>query len=843
MLGGGNLSFDDNGRAETKKKKSKYVLSMFPYPSGALHMGHVRVYTISDCLARSSKMMGYDVLHPMGWDAFGLPAENAALERGVSPASWTRDNIAQMRAQLEALNFDFDWDEAEVTTCEPDYYRWTQWLFLQFYDAGLAYQKEALVNWDPVDNTVLANEQVDADGRSWRSGAVVEKKMLRQWFLGITHFADELLDGCKDGGDLDAGWPQEVRKMQANWIGKSHGARVRFGILRDGKHRVHGDDYVDVYTTRPDTLFGATFLALSLAHPLAKDACVSGENEVKLCSIEAVHPLTGKRLPVYVADYVVEGAGTDAVMGVPCHDERDREFAARVADGDDNDLMGCPVVDENGVLVNSGSFSGLHHLDGAAKIVEKLSCVGKGKMETSFRLRDWLVSRQRKWGTPIPIIHCAECGTVPVPESELPVRHDAVDAACSCPKCGGDAKREQDTLDTFVDSSWYFLRHCDAKNERNPFDADRVQRRMPQGVDVYIGGVEHAILHLLYARFVHKFLRSRGLVSSPEPFKRLLPQGMVLGLTAKCPSTGKYYMPEEWEVAAQQRGRILSTDAEVPLVWEKMSKSKYNGANPTDVVEKYGADVTRLAIMFKAPPEKALEWDEAGACTGQERFLRRVALLVERAASSKNGDDDSDQPDSESEIDSIRRATNLAVKKITKVLDGDGVPAFNVAIAELMKLSNVLGASYSSSEPHFIGGVNALVRMLAPFAPESADAMWTRLRVVLRSHCSEPDFAAASFANENVHDCPWPRVSETSPLSDAPSPLVIVVQMQGKRRAQGKVDASFIDAPEAELADAVQAAFPSTSKYFDGRVVSRTILVKPKVEGKPAIVNFVFDKK
>ena len=768
--------------------------------------------------------------------------------------------------------------------------------FLKLFDAGLAYQKDAVVNWDPVDGTVLANEQVDAEGRSWRSGAIVEQKRLRQWFLGISTFADELLEGCATGGDLDKGWPQEVLKMQSNWIGKSKGAWIRFKLKTvcsrrptycaysfrdlvsqcvsssdvDAEHeklcalprkarneRVRemcascgwhsrdfvgsdgleyaafaptsgsfgpdsaqrdeaGADHVDVFTTRPDTLFGVNFLAVSAGHSLAKGMSREG----RIDGIVGVHPLTGEDIPLFVAEYVVEGAGRDAVMGVPSHDERDAEFAAKFLE---DDIVGSAVIDDYGNLIRSGEFTGLSTSLGSQKIVEALHERGLGGYETTYRLRDWLVSRQRRWGTPIPIIHCDKCGSVPVPEQDLPVLHESVVAdsgACACPKCGSVARREQDTLDTFVDSSWYFLRYCDPANDARAFDPAAVERWMPRGVDVYIGGVEHAILHLLYARFIHKFLRSQGYVNAPEPFASLLSQGMVLGQTAKCPTTGRYLKSHEWEMTSHLRGKVLDGDGEeIQLQWEKMSKSKYNGSDPSDVVAKYGSDVTRLAVLFKAPPDKDLEWDEVGACIGQQRFLRRLDALTDRAAkvlaatdSAENGDDAEED---------LRNVTAQAVERVTGILNGSQSPAFNVAIAELMKLSNALAACPSDGL-HFVEGMRALIRMLAPFAPSNADRMWARMH-----------------SGASVHTAPWPLANNYEKAVDANESVKLLVQVSGRVRAQDAVDYEFLNAADADIINRVADKFPSIAKFMGGKEPSTAVVIKPRNPGKPAIVNFI----
>ncbi|MEO0013489.1 MAG: leucyl-tRNA synthetase, partial [Cyanobacteriota bacterium] len=641
-----------------------YALSMFPYPSGNLHMGHVRNYVITDVIARLKRMQGYRVLHPMGWDAFGLPAENAAIDRGIPPAQWTLQNIAQMREQLKQLGLSIDW-EREVTTCSPDYYRWTQWLFLQFLDAGLAYQKEAAVNWDPIDQTVLANEQVDNEGRSWRSGAIVERKLLKQWFFKITDYAEKLL---QDLDQLD-GWPERVKTMQANWIGKSAGAYLEFPVVGRA-------DKIAVFTTRPDTVYGVTYIVLAPEHPLTPEVTspeqkaaveafmeeIKGETEIERTAEDkpkrgiltggmAVNPFNGEEVPILIADYVLYEYGTGAVMGVPAHDVRDFKFATEkglpiktVIVPDETDVGAfreTPLQDaytEPGIIVNSEQFDGMPSTEGKAKIIEYAEQQGYGKARIQYRLRDWLISRQRYWGCPIPVIHCDDCGTVPVLEQDLPVKlPESVELSgrggsplaqlaswinVPCPCCGKPAKRETDTMDTFIDSSWYFLRYSDASNTNTAFATDRVNDWMP--VDQYVGGIEHAILHLLYSRFFTKVLRDRGLLNFDEPFKRLLTQGMVQGLTYKNPKTNKYIPAAEIN---PDNPLDPDTGDKLDIFFEKMSKSKYNGVSLEQGLGQYGVDTARMFILFKAPPEKDLEWDDADV-EGQFRFLNRVWTLV-----------------------------------------------------------------------------------------------------------------------------------------------------------------------------------------------------------------------
>ncbi|MEO0541840.1 MAG: leucine--tRNA ligase, partial [Cyanobacteria bacterium P01_A01_bin.105] len=720
-------------QANAPDQKKFYALSMFPYPSGNLHMGHVRNYTITDVIARVRRMQGYRVLHPMGWDAFGLPAENAAIDRGIPPAKWTYQDIAQMREQLKELGLSYDWDR-EVATCSPDYYRWTQWLFLQFYDMGLAYQKEAAVNWDPIDQTVLANEQVDSDGRSWRSGAKVERKLLRQWFLKITDYAEQLL------ADLDQlpGWPERVKLMQANWIGKSTGAHVTF--------TTEAGDPITVYTTRPDTLWGATFMVLSPEHPLVEtlttadqvDAIRTYQDQAaNLSEIDrtaenrektgiwtgsyAVNPVNDAKIPIWIADYVLMDYGTGAIMAVPAHDQRDFEFARKFGleikvvvqpEGgrpDGESLDGATMEQahtQGGIMAHSGPLDGVPagkgEKESVGQAIAYLEANNKGEGTTNYRLRDWLISRQRYWGVPIPMVHCPNCGTVPVPDDQLPVvlpedvefssrggsplakMDDWINVPC--PSCGEPAQRETDTMDTFIDSSWYYLRYADAKNEGKVFEKNKVNDWLP--VDQYVGGIEHAILHLLYSRFFTKVLRDRGLLSFDEPFQRLLTQGMVQAITYKNPNTQKYIPPSA--VADPNAPKDPSTGDALEVFYEKMSKSKYNGVTPGEVIDKYGIDTARMFILFKAPPEKDLEWDDADV-EGQFRFLNRVWRLVMAHATGK--------PDATRLTDlaadglgkgekDLRRATHTAIKEITEDIE-EGYQ-FNTAVSELMKLSNAL---------------------------------------------------------------------------------------------------------------------------------------------------------
>lgn len=836
---------------DTPNPKKFYALSMFPYPSGNLHMGHVRNYTITDVIARVRRMQGYQVLHPMGWDAFGLPAENAAIDRGIPPATWTYQNIEQMRSQLQELGLSYDWDR-EVATCSPDYYRWTQWLFLQFYAAGLAYQKEAAVNWDPIDQTVLANEQVDSEGRSWRSGAKVERKLLRQWFLKITDYAEQLLN------DLDKlpGWPERVKLMQANWIGKSTGALVTFTVAEGN---AAGADII-VYTTRPDTLWGASFMVLSPEHPLVENLTTTGQAEAiaayqaqaaSLSEIDrtaenrektgvwtgsyALNPVNGEPIPIWIADYVLMDYGTGAIMAVPAHDQRDFEFAKKfdlpikvVVQPEDTELSADAMTaayPDAGIMVHSGPLDGIRAGKGPEESVEAavkwLEAEGKGKGTTNYRLRDWLISRQRYWGVPIPMIHCADCGTVPVPDEQLPVQlpenieftgrgasplaqmDDWVN--CQCPTCGAEAKRETDTMDTFIDSSWYFLRYADAQNAQQAFTQDKVNNWLP--VDQYVGGIEHAILHLLYSRFFTKVLRDRGLLNFDEPFSRLLTQGMVQGITYKNPASGKYIPPS----AVSDPSQPVDPETGDPLqvFYEKMSKSKYNGVDPAAVLAKYGADTARMFILFKAPPEKDLEWDDADV-EGQFRFLNRVWRLVTGFVDSQGQRPRVTQIDqanlSKAEKD-LRRATHTAIHAITKDIAEDY--QFNTAVSELMKLSNALNDASETASPVYAEGIQTLVLLLAPFAPHLAEELWQQLGF-----------------KKSVHHQNWPQHEPAALVADE---ITLVIQIMGKTRGTIAVPAS---ASKAELEQYARES-DIARRYLDGKTVKKVIVVLGK------LVNFV----
>jgi len=830
---------DAIGAADGSQKKKFYALSMFPYPSGDLHMGHVRNYTITDVIARFKRMQGYQVLHPMGWDAFGLPAENAAIDRNTHPAKWTYANIENMRSQLQQVGLSYDWDR-ELATCSPTYYKWTQWIFLQLFEAGLAYQKEAKVNWDPIDQTVIANEQVDNEGRSWRSGALVEKRKLRQWFFKITDYAEQLLQ------DLDklTDWPSNVKIMQANWIGKSTGAELSFPI-------VGSDQKITVFTTRPDTVYGVSYVVLSPEHPLVETLTSSAQKEAvekfiqevkNLSEIDrtsddrpkrgvaigasVINPFTGKQVPIWIADYVLFEYGTGAVMGVPAHDTRDFTFAKQYnlpiqtvilpnfPQVEDLELKSAYT--ESGFMTNSGEFNGLDSVTAKTKIIELAETKKRGTAKITYRLRDWLISRQRYWGCPIPIVHCPKCGIVPVPQSDLPIAlpedveltgRGASPLAqldswvnVPCPKCGTAAKRETDTMDTFIDSSWYFLRFTDAQNNKEICDRDAVNNWMP--VDQYVGGVEHAILHLLYSRFFTKVLRDRGLLNFDEPFTRLLTQGMVQGLTYINPNKGG---KDKWVPSAlvdSQDPKDPQTGEPLQALYATMSKSKGNGVSPTVAIAKYGADTLRMFTLFKAPPEKDLEWEDADV-EGQQRFLNRVWRLVSSFAETK-------QHGISKKVDkNLRRAIHIAIKEVSE--DFDGGYQLNTAISEMMKLSNALQDAEDKSSATFLEGVETLLTLLAPFAPHISEELWS-----LIGH------------KDSIHTRSWLNYDPDALTVDE---ITLVIQINGKVRGSLQVPSSASNDKQAleEFARNSEAA----KKYLEGKEIKKAIAVPGK------LVNFV----
>ena len=823
-----------------------YCLSMFPYPSGHLHMGHMRNYTIADVITRFHRMNDRAVLQPMGWDAFGLPAENAAIARGVPPAEWTRNNITHMRSQLKELGFAIDWDR-ELATCDPAYYRWNQWLFLKMLERGIAYKQTGTVNWDPVDQTVLANEQV-IDGKGWRTGAEVEKREIPMYYLRITDYAEELLAGLEE---LD-GWPERVRAMQANWIGKSVG--VEIGFPSD-------QDVIRCFTTRADTLMGATYVAVAPEHPLARQAAAGnpelaafnhqcqagGVSEADLAAQEKKgmdtgltvrHPLTGQALPVWVANYVVMSYGEGAVMAVPGHDERDFEFANKyglpivqvVAHADHAGYDGRRWQDwyaarENIRLVNSGPYDGLDHQAGVDAIAADLAARGLGEKRTRYRLRDWGISRQRYWGCPIPIIHCQTCGDVPVPEMDLPVvlPEDLVPdgsgnplsrseefTRCKCPACGRRARRETDTMDTFVDSSWYFLRYPCVDNATAMVD-ERTRAWMP--VDQYIGGIEHAILHLLYARFWTRVMREFGLVDSAEPFVNLLTQGMVLAETwyrKDARGRREWIHPSRVEVRRDSRGRIERStliDDGQPVEFggvEKMAKSKNNGVDPKVLVDRYGADTVRLFSMFAAPPEQSMEWSDAGV-EGAWRFLRRLWQQVHEHLDA--GPLEGLHP---ARLDDAARAMRRRVHEtVSKVTDDMGRRhTFNTAIAAVMECSNHLARFDTATGQHRAvarEGWEALVRLIAPVTPHISQALWQVL--------GHP---------ESILDAGFPRADPHALVQDR---VEVVVQVNGKVRARIEVDPGA----DEETLRSTALAEGNVHRFVDGKTIRKVIVVPDKI--------------
>ena len=785
---------------EDPNKEKFYCLSMFPYPSGKLHMGHVRNYTIGDVISRFQRMQGKSVLQPMGWDAFGLPAENAAIKNRVPPAEWTYQNMDEMRTQLQRLGYGYDWSR-EIATCRPEYYRWEQWMFTRLLKKGLVYKKNAIVNWDPVDQTVLANEQV-VDGRGWRSGAVVERREIPQWFMKITDYADELLEGL----DKLEGWPEAVRTMQANWIGRSEGLELEFGSDSSGEP-------LTVFTTRPDTLMGVTYVAVAAEHPLAVEAAKSSpelQTFLEECSkmetseaametmekkgmalgVTVTHPITGDAVPVWVANFVLMGYGTGAVMAVPAHDQRDWEFATkygieikpviRAADAERADVSEAAYT-EKGLLYNSGQFDGLDFKGAFDAIADHLQMEQKGSRKINYRLRDWGVSRQRYWGCPIPVVNCPDCGAVPVPEDQLPVvlpedvDFDGVGSPIkkmpefyetTCPQCGGKAERETDTFDTFMESSWYYARYASRDQESAMLD-ERADYWAP--VDQYVGGVEHAILHLLYARFYHKLLRDEGLVKSDEPFKNLLTQGMVLKDGAK------------------------------------MSKSKGNTVDPQALIDRYGADTVRLFIMFAAPPEQSLEWSDSGV-EGAYRFLKRVWRLayahvnagVVTATENSEGLND--------EQKAVRRALHQTIQKV-----GDDIGrrlTFNTAIAAVMELTNHLSKFEDSSEQGravMQEALESMALMLSPMVPHLSHQLWELL-----GH------------SDAVIDVAWPMVDEGALVKES---LQMVVQVNGKLRAKLEVavSASKEEIEQQALAD------ENVLRFIEEKNVVKVIVVPGKL--------------
>jgi len=845
---------------EDPARQKFYCLSMFPYPSGKLHMGHVRNYTIGDVMTRFHRMRGHNVMQPMGWDAFGLPAENAAMANGVPPAKWTYDNIAYMKKQLRSLGFAIDW-ERELATCSPDYYRWNQWLFLRMLEAGLVYKKTGTVNWDPVDQTVLANEQV-IDGRGWRTGAVVEKREIPMYYMRITAYAEELLSAL----DTLTGWPERVKTMQANWIGKSHGVNIAFPYELGGERKL-----LRVFTTRADTLMGATFCAVAAEHSLAAHAAKSDRKlaafveeckrgsvmEAELAQIDkkgmrtglfVSHPITGERIEVWVGNYVLMAYGEGAVMGVPGHDERDFAFAKKYG------LSIKPVIDvagrpystdtwqpwyaDHGRCVNSGKYDGLDYQAAVDAIAADLKAKGLGEKQVTWRLRDWGISRQRYWGTPIPIVHCDGCGDVPVPDDQLPVvlpENLVPDGTgnplaktpsflnCTCPKCGKPAKRETDTMDTFVDSSWYYLRFACPGQSARMIDE---RARYWMAVDQYIGGIEHAILHLLYSRFWTKVMRDLSLSpGADEPFTRLLTQGMVLNeIFYRKTGEGRitYYNPADVELKHDEKGQrvsaILKSDGK-PVESDgigTMSKSKNNGVDPQDLIDKYGADTARLFVMFASPPEQSLEWSDSGV-EGQSRFLRRLWLFA-AGLGKKAADhalipappfvpiaDWNTQPLS---IREFRRNVHLALKQAS--YDYERMQ-YNTVVSACMKMLNLL-ESFTGQDVSSINaisqarseGLSILLRVLYPVAPHISHALWSDLGY------------AARYGD--IVTAPWPAVDQAALEQDE---IELVLQVNGKLRGHMK-------APKTagrEQIERLALAHEAVAKFTGGQAVKKVVVV------------------
>lgn len=838
-------------------KPSRYLLSMFPYPSGKLHMGHVRNYTISDVLSRYYRLKGYEVLQPMGWDAFGMPAENAAIANAVAPAAWTFSNIDNMRAQLKSLGLSIDWSR-EFATCTPEYYKWEQWLFVQLFKKGLVYKKLSTVNWDPVDNTVLANEQV-VDGRGWRSGALIEKREIPMYYFNITAYADELLN---DLDKLEGHWPQQVITMQRNWIGRSEGMEIHFPYNLNGEEKT-----LDVFTTRPDTLMGVTYVSVAAEHPLAKhaaatnpalqsfiEACKKGSvAEADLAKAEKMgmdtgltvtHPLTGQQVPVWVANYVLMSYGSGAVMAVPAHDERDFEFANKyqlpikqVIDLDENHKQGQQFDattwqdwygdKQNGVAINSGELDGLNFKQAFDKILTQLEPKGLGKKTINYRLRDWGVSRQRYWGCPIPVINCADCGTVPVPENQLPVvlpldvvpdgRGNPLNNLASftdvnCPCCGKPAKRETDTFDTFVESSWYYARFASPNYTDGMINKVAADKWLP--VDQYVGGVEHAVLHLLYARFFHKLMRDEGLVQGDEPFANLLTQGMVLAgtyLRENADGSKSYYFPEEVDIRYNDKGQpieaTLKADGQPVKIGkiEKMSKSKNNGVDPQATIDQYGADTVRLYTMFTAPVDQTLEWIDDGL-KGPYNFLKKVwRYTIEHAETLAQQSltaatlSVTDTQSLSKAAKSLRRKTHDTIGKLDDAF-GKNL-ALNTPVSFLMELSNELTAFDIRSDSDLAVANEALVTLLTlltMYAPHMAEVLLEELGI-------------------DVMALTYPAVDTSALVQDT---ITMVVQVNGKIRGQMEVAPNS----DSEWLKAEAKQLDSVAKFITGDIVKEIVV-------------------
>ncbi len=838
---------------EASEKEKYYLLEMFPYPSGKIHMGHVRNYTIGDVVVRYKKMRGYNVIHPMGWDAFGMPAENAAIDNKTHPAAWTYDNIRAMKKELKRMGFSYDWHR-EIATCRPEYYKWEQWLFLKMLEKGMAYRKESYVNWCQKCQTVLANEQVES-GKCWRCGMVVQQKKFWQWFFKTTDYAEDLLQYC----DRLPGWPEKVVVMQKNWIGRSEGSEIKF--------RIEGmDEDITVFTTRPDTLFGATFMCLAPEHPLVEtltrntpmaaevgafvnrvinqerspESLEKYEKEGIFTGAYCINPANGERMPIYTANFALMEYGTGAVMSVPAHDQRDFEFARKygleirvVITPEDETLDSATMAEAytaQGVLINSGEFAGLANTEAISEITAWLEKRDQGRKTVSYRLRDWGISRQRYWGTPIPVIHCPDCGIVPVPESDLPVElpedADILESGGSplpflesfvnvdCPQCGRtDAKRETDTMDTFVESSWYYLRYCSPRYEKGMFDESAVTYWMP--VDQYIGGVEHAVLHLLYSRYFMRVLHTLGLIDFKEPFTRLLTQGMVCKETLSCENHG-YIYPEEavkdggWHFTCAKCGGTVEMGRVI-----KMSKSKKNVLNPSDLLEKYGADVTRLFCLFAAPPERDLEWNDDGV-EGCNRFLNRVWRLVNenRQLLKETPLYTGAASDLSEAAKELYVKANQTIKKVTDDIEQSF--HFNTAISAVMEMVNALSAvevnkNGGDMKKVFAFCIERVLMLLSPMAPHFTEELWVR--------CGR---------GPSIVEKPWPSYREDSLTADEE---LIVVQVNGKLRSKFTVPVNTDEETIKETALSDEKIL----NHLSGKAVKKTIVVKKK----QTLVNIV----
>ena len=809
------------------KSNKFYALSMFPYPSGDLHMGHVRNYVITDLIARYQSFKGKSVLHPMGWDAFGLPAENAAIDRGINPDDWTKQNISHMKKQLKLLGLSIDW-EKEFATCNSSYYKWTQYLFLELYKSGLVYQKESEVNWDPIDNTVLANEQVDAEGRSWRSGALVEKKLLNQWFLKITNYADELL---KDLQKLN-NWPEKVKIMQENWIGKSSGSNILFKIKDIDEIKIK------VFTTRPDTLFGVTYLAVSPNHVLSKkikDKTTkqfvedlrkkqrkNERNNMEKIGIysgfKCVNPVNSEEIPIWIANYVLDDYGTGSVMGVPAHDQRDFEFAKKysieikqviIKNFNSKEEKLERAYEEKGYLINSQKYNDMENSKAKFEITSFGIANGWAEETKQYKLKDWLISRQRYWGCPIPIITCPNCGSVPLKQSDLPVQLPQANIIkkkinslkdnpewqkVNCPLCGKPSKRETDTMDTFMCSSWYFFRFPSKQTDQVPFERELIDKWLP--VDQYVGGIEHAILHLLYARFLTKALRDNNLFSIEEPFNKLLTQGMVQAPAYKNIKTGKYVSPKY--IKNLDDPHDPHDDSKLDILFEKMSKSKYNGIDPESVINKYGADTARMFILFKAPPEKDLEWGDSDV-EGQFRFLSKIWKLYSQFNSHR---DDNKVNDKRNEVELIK-SMNIAIREISIDIERN---QFNTAISELMKFYNsIIKHIDTVSYEVKVNVLKNFCILLSPFAPHITEELWRSLGL-----------------KRSVHREKWPEVDKKALQNDS---YELVVQINGKVRDKLIIDSHISEESIKEIV----LSRNIVKKWIDKKVIKKIILVKGRI--------------